>query len=127
MKVRQGFNASLREIDVRLQRNACGRRGLAHQLGVRRLLTADDDGRHTAGHHGVDAVLPGAVSAKNAHDSDVGAGQQLLEFAVDEPRRVRPPVGCLAGAGGDQVGVGRRQQQHGGLWHPPLLPHVACG
>ena len=54
--------AALREIDVGLQRDAGGRRRMPHQLGVRRLLTADDDGRHTACHHGVDAVLPGAVA-----------------------------------------------------------------
>ena len=123
MQLPQVRYAALGEIDVGLQCYACGRRGMPHQVGVRRLLTADDDGRHTACHHGVDAVLPGAVSAKDAHDGDVGAGQQLLELAVDQPRRVRPPIARPACAGGDQVGVGRRQQQHGGLWHPPLLPH----
>ncbi len=112
--------AALGEIDVGLQRDACGRRGMPHQVGVRRLLTADDDGRHTACHHGVDAVLPGAVSAKDAHDGDVGAGQQLLELAVDQPRRVRPPIARPACAGGDQVGVGRRQQQHGRALAPTI-------
>ena len=36
-----------------------------------------------------------------------------VELAVDQPRRVGPPVVRPAGAGGDQVGVGRRQQQDG--------------
>ncbi len=110
MQLAQVVHAALREIDVRLQRDARGHRGMAHQLGVGRLLAADDDGRHPAGDHGVDAVLPGAIAAEDAHDGDVGAGQQLVELAVNESRRIRPPVARPAGAGGDQVGVGRRQQ-----------------
>ena len=72
---------------------------------------------------GVDAVLPGPVAAEDPHHDEVGAVEQLLELTVDEPRRVGPPVPRTAGARGDQVGVGRRQQQNGRIWHPPLVPH----
>ena len=56
---------------------------------------------------------------------------EFVELAVDEPRRVRPAIARAAGAGGDQVGVGRRQQQDRRRWsrlsHPPLLPHAVGG
>ena len=48
---------------------------------------------------------------------------------LDQPRRVGPPVAGAAGAGGDQVGIGRRQQQDGRLGHLPFVPQrrYSCG
>ena len=81
----QILHPALRQVDVRLQSDTRGRRGMAHQLGVRGLLAADHDGRHAAGLQCVDAVLPGAVAAEDADHGDVGAAEQFGEFAVDQP------------------------------------------
>ncbi len=41
VQLAQVLDAALREVDVRLHRDACGDRGVAHQFGVGRLLPAD--------------------------------------------------------------------------------------
>lgn len=92
MQVREVLDAALGEVDVGLQRDAARRRRPVHQVGVGRLFPAHHHGRHPAGGHRVDTVLPGAVAAEDAHDDDVGAGQQLVELTVDKPRRVGPPI-----------------------------------
>ena len=58
MQLAQVRHAALGQVDVRLQGHARGHRRVAHQVGVRRLLPADDDGGDPLGDHGVDAVLP---------------------------------------------------------------------
>ncbi len=121
------FHAALGEIDVRLHGHAGRDGGMAHQVRVGHLLAADHHRRHAAADNGVDAVLPGPVAAEDAHHDEVNPVELIIELAVDEPRRVSPPILRVARPGGDQVGVGRRQQQNGGIWHPPFVPHRAHG
>ena len=114
VEVTEVVHPALREVDVGLQCDARGHRGMAHQVGIGRLFAAEHDGRDTARGDAVDAVLPGAVPAEHPHDRDVGAVEQCVQFALDEPRWVRPAVARPAGTSGDQVRVGRRQQEDGG-------------
>ena len=130
VQVAQVGHPAMSEIDVGLQRDA-GRRGrVVHQVGVGGLLAADDHRGHSAGHDGVDAVLPRPVTAQDSHDGDVGSGEKVPELAVDEPCRIGPPVARTAGAGGDQIRVRGREKQNGrgrrvggGHGHPPFVPH----
>ena len=115
MQLVEIVHAALGQIDVRLQGDA-GRDGrMAHQVGIWCLLAADHHRRHAASDNRVDAVLPGPVTAEDPHHDEIGAVELFAELTVDKPRRVRPPVLRTAGTGGDQVGVGRRQQKNGGL------------
>ena len=124
MQLAEVRHTALGEVDVGLQRNARGDGGMAHQLGVGRLLAADDDRRDAARDDGVDAVLPGPVAAEDPHHGQIGAVELFGELTVDEPRRIGPPVMRTARTRGDQVGVGCRQQQNGGVWHSSFVPHA---
>ena len=115
----------MRQVDVRLNRDAGRQRGQSGQFGVGGLLAADQHRRDTARDHGIDAALPGAVATENPDHHDRGAGQQVRQFFFGQPRRIDPPIVFAAGPGADQVGVGRRQQQDGRLGHPPFVPQRA--
>ena len=118
----QVVHPALGQVVVGLHGDARRHRGALHQIGVGRLFSADHHGGHPARGDRVDTVLPGPVAAQDPGHHHAGAGEQLLEFALDQPRRVSPPVLGTAGAGGDQVGVGGREQQDGGPGHPSFVP-----
>jgi hypothetical protein len=58
-----------------------------------------------------------AVATEDTYHGDVGAVEQVRQFAGQQPRGIGPPVVRAAGTGGNQVGIGRRQQQHGRIGH----------
>ncbi len=59
---------AVREIAMRLGRNADRHRRILHELGVRRLLTAQDDDRDPGGEHGVEPRSPAAGGTQDPHD-----------------------------------------------------------
>ena len=129
-RLRQILDTALGEIDVRLQRDARRhRRWLIRSASGACSPLTTTAGTPLAGDR-VDAVLPGAVAAENPHHHDVGTpSSSSASSPSTQPRRVGPAVGRAAGAGGDQVGVRRRQQQDGrtrGL-RPPTIRTPPAG
>lgn len=112
--------AAVREVGVRLGGDAGRDGGQLHQLGVGGLFAGQHDHRAGAGQQRVQALLPGAATAEQADHDEVGALQQRGQVLGGEPGRVAEPVAdrSLGGAGTEQVGVGRRQQQD----HAKALP-----
>jgi hypothetical protein len=99
------------QVTVRLGGHA-GRHGRQlHQLRVRRLLAAEHHHRDRAGEQRVQPLGPGATAAEEAHHHEIDAGEQRGQVGHAEAGRVGRPVVRATGAGAEQVGVGRRQQQ----------------
>lgn len=101
------------QVGVGLGGDADGDRGGGHQLGVGGLFAGEDDDGASGGEDLVEAVLPGAYATEEAYDDQVDAVEELREVLEREPGGVGVAVGdrAVRGAGTEQVGVGRRQEQ----------------
>lgn len=87
--------------------------GGGHQLGVGCLFTGEDDNRPAGGEDLVEPLLPGTDTAEEAYDDEVGAVEESREVVERQARGIGVAVGhrTVRGAGAEQVGVGRRQEQ----------------
>ncbi|GAA3077925.1 hypothetical protein GCM10020254_22590 [Streptomyces goshikiensis] len=66
------------------------------------------------GQQQVEALLPGAEAAEEAYDDQVDTVEETGEVVEGKAGGVREPVrdgAVRGGAGAEQIGVGRRQQQ----------------
>ncbi len=84
VQLREVLRAALREVGVRLRRDAGGDRRQLHHLRVRRLLAAERDDRLAGGEDGVDPLLPVPAPAEDADHDHVGrsssAGRSVTRF-----------------------------------------------
>ena len=99
------------QVLVRLRGDARRDAGQRHQRRVRDHLAAEDDQRERLAPQRREPLAPGLLAAQQAHHDHVGAVEQRREIGRVQARRVGQPVVRAAGLGGQQVGVGRGQQQ----------------
>ena len=102
VQLREVLRAALREVGVRLRRDARGDRRQLHHLRVRRLLAAERDDRLAGGEDGVDPLLPVPAPAEDADHDHVRAVEQRGQ--VRDAVRVR---GAPGGAGRARRRAGR--------------------
>ena len=112
VQVREVGRPTLRQIAVRLGSGADRHRGVAHQLGVGRLLATQDDHRWAGSEHDIEPVLPRPHRPEQPHHDEVGIGDDGRQRVRDvEARRVGQRVVGSRGTSREEVGVGRRQQR----------------
>ena len=122
MQIHEVGDPARGEIVVGLGGDAGGHRRVRHQIGVGLLLTGTHDERLAGRLDRGESVLPGAYTAQDAHDDEVGVGGETRDVLDQDARRIRTAVGhrrigrraALVGRRGrEQIGVrGREQQDH---------------
>ena len=112
VQLREVGRAALDEVAVRLGRDADGNGRHLHELGVRGELAAEHDHGLAGRADAVEAGTEVLGGAEDPGDHEVGRLDRLGHglVALDLAGRVGPQVVGTAGAGRQQVGVGRGQQ-----------------
>ena len=76
--------ATLGQVVVRLGSNAGGNRRALHEVGVRRVLAAENDYGESGGEDHVQAVFPAATAAEDTNDHEVDAVEQGRQVLRDQ-------------------------------------------
>ena len=101
------------QVLVRLRGDARRNAGQGHQRSVRDDLAAEHDQRERLAAQRGEPLAPRLLAAQQPHDDHVAAVEQRRKIRRVQACGVSEPVIGSAGLGGQQISIGRGQQQDG--------------